>query len=287
MKSRHAMALAAALGFAFTMAASADQAFLTATTKSMPGLVGHWTFEGDYRDVSGNGHDGKVADPAGITWVAGVKGGKAVMIDSKTVNKSFIDIPAPIGSKFDGPKATAVAWVKLAPVDGWQAILERNNLWYLETENHATDWKENAVVWRIYDAVAVGGGGSGQVRDNAKIVIKNDKWHQLGWTYDGAVMKCYVDGAMVISKEYAGGLPPTAATPATPPAGKGTNYNLSVGTWQQRDDWFKGAVDDFSYFTAVLTDAQIKSLYESMLAAPAAVEPAGKLATMWGATKVE
>jgi len=274
------------LFFAFGLtAANADQALYSASVKRIASLAGHWPFEGNYKDASGNGNDGKVADEGGITWVDGVKGGKAVGINSKKVNKSFVDIPAPIGSIFDKPKGTALVWVKLNPVDGWQAIIERDNLWYLETENNAAEWKDNAVVWRIYDAVAVGGGGSGQVRDNANITVKDGEWVQLGWTYDGAVLTGYVNGKAVITKEYAGGLPPTAATPPVPPAGKGPNYNLSVGAWQQRDDWMDGSVDDFVYFTDALTAAQISDLYNAMLAAPAAVEPTGKLTTMWGAVK--
>lgn len=284
--TRRLLAGAVALAFGLSLtAANADQALYSATVKKVASLAGHWPFEKNYADASGNGNDGKVADEGGITWVDGVKGGTAVNINSKANNKSFVDIPAPIGSVFDSPKGSAVVWTKLNPVAGWQAIAERDNLWYLETENNAAEWKDNAVVWRIYDAVAVGGGGSGQVRDNAAITVKDGEWVCIGWTYDGAKLVGYVNGKNVISKDYAGGLPPTAGTPVDVPAGKGPNYNLSVGTWQQRDDWMDGAVDDFAYFTDALSDAQMSDLYNAMLAVPAAVEPSGKLSTMWGSVK--
>ena len=277
-------AIALTFGLALT-AANADQALYSSVAKGIASLAGHWPFEGNYKDASGNGNDGKVADEAGIGWTDGVKGGMAVTINSKKVNQSFVDIPAPVGSIFDTPKGTALVWTKLNPVAGWQAILERDNLWYLETENNATDWKDNAIVWRIYDAVAVGGGGTGQMRDNANIAVKDGEWVHVGWTYDGANFTGYLNGKNVITMAYAGGLPPTAGTPAVVPAGKGPNYNFSVGTWQQRDDWMDGAVDDFVYFTDALSAAQISDLYNSMLAVPAAVEPVGKLTTMWGSVK--
>jgi hypothetical protein len=177
--------------------------------------------------------------------------------------------------------------VKLSSRDGnyWQAVAERNNFWYIETEMKPAEWKGNAVVYRIYDPKAPGGGGSGQLRDNANVTIEDEKWSQLAWTYDGAVLKGYLNGKQVLSKDYTGGLGPVAETPQTPPADKGQNYNFSLGTWQQRDDWFHGAIDDFAYFKDVLSETQIKELYEAMLAAPTAVTPQGKLATMWGAVK--
>ena len=208
-------------------------------------------------------------------------------IDSAKFNGSFLDFKAPKGSAFDTPTATAIVWVKLSARDGnhWQAIAERNNLWYIETESKPAEWKGSAVVFRIYDPVAVGGGGSDQLRDNVNVTMENDKWYQLAFTYDGKALKGFVNGKQVLSKDYAGGLGPVANTPNPPPAGKGTNYNLSLGTWQQRDDWFKGAIDDFSYFKAALTEAQIKQLYDAMLAEPSAVNPDSKLTNTWGDIK--
>lgn len=268
--------------------AFADQAALTKLTKTMTGLIAHYPLENDYKDAGGKGLDGKAAgDPAAIVWANGVNGGKAAVINSAKTNTSFVDIPAAVGSPFDTATATAIIWTKLSARDGdyWQAVCERDNLWYLETEAKPASWKGNSVVWRIYDPVAVGGGGSDQMRDNANILIENDKWYQLAWTYDGKVLKGFVNGKQVITKDYAGGLGPVANTPKPPPAGKGANYNLSLGTWQQRDDWFFGAIDDFSYYSSVLTEAQIKSLYDAMLLAASPVSSLDKTAITWGSVK--
>ncbi len=282
------MALALGLSLAISSAALADQAALSAAVKKVPSLIGHWALEGDYKDASGKGNDGvAMGDPAAFGWTEGVNKGKAVTIDSAKFVGSFVDIPAPIGAALDTPKATAIIWVKLSPRSGdhWQAISERDNFWYIETEAKPAEWKGNAVVYRIYDPNAPGDGGSGQVRDNVNVSIENEVWYQLAWTYDGAVLKGFVNGKQVLSKDYAGGIGPTADTPATPPAGKGKNYNLSLGTWQQRDDWFYGAIDDFAYFKDALSEAQIKELYDAMLTVSTAVAPQGKLATLWGAVK--
>jgi len=268
--------------------AIADQTALTKLTKTMPGLIAHYPLEGDYKDAGGKGLDGKaVGDASAFKWENGVNGGKAIAIDSAKFNGSFVDIPAAIGSPFDTATATAIVWVKLYARDGnyWQAVCERSNLWYLETEAKPAEWKGNAVVWRIYDPVAVGGGGSGQMRDNANVTIDNDKWYQLAWTYDGAVLKGFVNGKQVLTKDYTGGLGPVANTPNPPPAGKGANYNLSLGTWQQRDDWFFGAIDDFSYFNSVLTEDQIKALYDAMLTSASPVSSLDKTAVTWGTIK--
>jgi len=265
-----------------------DQSLLTVKIKSTPNLVGHWALDGNYNDDSGKGNHGKeVGDPNAFGWTKGVNGGKAIMIDSARFNGSFIDIPAPIGSVFDSPKATAIVWAKLTKRNGnyWQAIAERSNLWYIETEAKPAEWKGNAFVVRIYDPVAVGGGGSGQVRDNINVTLEDDKWYQLAWTYDGAVLNCYLNGSLVLRQNYAGGLGPNANTPKIPPADKGKNYNLSLGTWQQRDDWFTGAIDDFCYFVDVLSEAKIKEFYDAMLSPSSEVTMEGKISTFWGEIK--
>jgi len=295
MKSRFFYLIAVVLGFGLLVSsvAIADQAALIraldkSNAKWGATILGYWPLEGDYKDTSGYGRDGKaVGDPGAFGWTDGVKGGKAVTIDSAKFNGSFFDVSAPVGSPFDTPNATAIVWVKLSPREGdyWQAIAERDNLWYIETEVKAAGWKGNSVVFRIYDPKAPGGGGSGQLRDDVNVLIEDDKWYQIAWTYDGAVLKGFVNGKQVLSKDYAGGLGPTADTPKDPPAGKGANYNFSLGTWQQRDDWFKGAIDDFVYFKGVLSEAQIKELYDIMLAAPTAVASEDKIATVWGAVK--
>lgn len=292
MKPRFIVIAALTLGLCLLISGvvMADQAALSAMVKKMPGLMGHWPLEGNYKDASGNGHDGKVAgDAAAFGWTDGAKGGKALTIDSAKFVGSFIDIPASIGAGLDAPTATAIVWVKLSPREGnqWQAIAERDNFWYIETEAKPAEWKGNAVVYRIYDPKAPGGGGSDQLRDNANVAIENDKWYQIAWTYDGSVLNGFVNGKQLLSKNYAGGIGPTADTPATPPAGKGPNYNLSLGTWQQRDDWFTGAIDDFAYFKSVLSEAQIKQLYDAMIAEPSAVDSVGKLANVWGAIKAD
>jgi hypothetical protein len=288
MKLRFLVLAVLAVSLCFSGIVFADQVALTKSTKSMPGLLAHWPLEGNYQDASGNGRNGSaIGDQASFGWVAGVKGGKAVSIDSAKFNGTFADFPAPKGSPFDTPTATAIVWVKLSARDGdyWQAIAERSNLWYIETEAKPASWKGNAVVFRIYDPVAVGGGGSDQLRDNVNVTMENDKWYQIAFTYDGKVLIGFVNGKKVLSKDYAGGLGPVANTPDPPPAGKGKNYNLSLGIWQQKDDWFKGAIDDFSYYKSVLTEAQIKQLYDVMLSESSAVKSEGKLATTWGDAK--
>ncbi|HGJ65945.1 TPA: LamG domain-containing protein [bacterium] len=287
MKLRFAIAFVVCFSM-ITGIAIADQDALTTKIKSMSGLIAYYPLESDYKDVGPKKlHGAEVGDAKAFGWTDGVNGGKALTIDSDQFNGSFLDIPAPIGSPFDTATASCVTWVKLYPKNGWQAICERSNLWYLETENKPAEWKDNAVVWRIYDPVAVGGGGAGQMRDNANIAIKDNEWYQLGWTYDGLTMVGYVNGKKVISKDYPDKLGPVAGTPNPPPAGKGANYNLSLGTWQQRDDWFKGAIDDFAYFSSVLTENEMMSLYETMMSASSSVTSKDKSATLWGEIKTK
>lgn len=247
--------------------ASADQAAFAAKVKSMPDLLGYWSFEGNLNDGSGKGnHATIVGDASLITACEGVKGGQGVQIDNKTKQGQFLQVETPIGSIFDVPKVTIITWAKVTyvPPDGtWSSLVDRNSLWYLSLESK--DDRDGALgmdfVTRIYSPENPTSAGTGQVRDES-IFVRGNEWHMFAFTYDGQEIINYLDGKEVLRREFDEGIGPTADTPKDPPH---KNYNLTWGAWQQRDDWFTGCFDDTVIFGRALSAEEMQALYNAMM----------------------
>jgi len=246
-------------------------------------VVGFWTFEDNFADQTANKNDAKPGgkNPAAVTFVDGVNGGRAVHIDNPGGNGgsdgSFVEVNTPIGSIFDQAKFTILVWARNdnpAPAtddDQWNSLVDRNSLWYIELWSGDQDntLGQNLVV-RIYDPGNPTGGGTGQIGrhdvpidDRTPFWAKKGEWHQYAMTYDGAKVTSYTDGKKMLQVDYDGGVGATADTPTDPPH---NNYNLTWGAWQQRGDWYTGAFDDTAYFKRVLTADEIKAFYSAMLA---------------------
>jgi hypothetical protein len=103
-----------------------------------------------------------------------------------------------------------------------------------------------------------------------------DKWYNITWTLDGMHEMAYVDG--VLLGEYDKAHDGTMPGPNTFEIGQRVGGGLPV----------TGAIDDVGVFSVALEEDDILDIYERGLAAAvgiAPVEPAGKLASMWGALK--
>jgi hypothetical protein len=72
-------------------------------------------------------------------------------------------------------------------------------------------------------------------------------WHLVTVTYDGAVGKLYVDGALVASDTF-----------TAPP---GTNYPLFVGRYYGGGYGWNGSIDEVRLYNRALTAAEVAALY--------------------------
>jgi hypothetical protein len=254
----------------------ADQAGFSAKAKSLSGLIGYWSFEGNYEDQSGMGNHAKPGgDLSLIKPCPGVKGGQGVEMNNEPTAGQFLAVPAPIGGTFDTPQQTVLIWAKStgAQVVGeYENVIDRANLWYIDTVYAEVDDSTKLdLVARIYTPSTPAAGGSGQVLSsaaNTPVYIAPGAWSFFGFTYDGQVMTTYVDGEPIREVDYDGGLGPTAETPATSPTG---NWDLFWGAWRGRSDHMHGCVDDTLIYNRALTPEEVKALYDEMMkdAAPA------------------
>jgi hypothetical protein len=222
-------------------------------------LVGAWLFDGNAKDASGNGNDGKLEN--GPTFVAG-KIGQALKFaggkDAKIGNR--VNLPdlgvAPAGA------ATLVFWAKPdgAKVDDrlisalTGAAIPGFSLRFAppKVEFWGSSWQP--VIEKFDD----------------------NKWGHYALTLDGKEnLTGYYNGEKgltLANHKYA--IPPT----------------LSIGApfllqWGQH---YKGLMDEVAFFNVALSQADIKGLMAGgVMPSTTAVSPSGKLATGWAHLKAQ
>jgi hypothetical protein len=268
--------------------ASADNVAHQKKVLDTKGLIGFWTFETNFQDMTANKNDAHAAgkNVAQVTFGPGVNGGQAVQIDNTKDEGNFVEVNTPIGSIFDVPNITIVYWAKptlLRPAvnddgsvndDNWNSLVDRNTLWYTELNTVPdTESKLARLVVRIYDP----GDGSGSTPQLGRGVtpdspeqfyVKANDWHQFAMTYDGKKVVSYLDAKVVLSYDYDNAddhkLGPTADIDKT----AAPNWNLTWGLWKQKGDHYTGLFDDTAYFNRALTADELKGLYDAMIAKP-------------------
>jgi hypothetical protein len=212
-------------------------------------------------DSSGNKNDGKIV---GAKWTDG-KFGKALEFDGS----SHVEIPASKTTDDIMSGFTYLIWVKptAAPPNANTRIIERD--WHNPTiQIGSTDF---------YGSIAVNG-------DQANTNVRGGTWKMGNWTfvaitYDGAVLKLYVNGEMVNSKNVG---KPDANPNATTPPNQGAIW---LATWKAPGWDFIGVLDEAGVFNTPLSDTDIKEIMNNGLEKLAPVYSVGKMAIAWGSVK--
>ena len=224
-------------------------------------LVGAWLFDenrgGTAEDASGNGHDG---DIIGAKWVQG-KIGTALEFDGKA---NIVEIPH--NEAFDLTAYTASAWIKTQPTGKWQTVLGKEPI---------AGNPRNYGVFIAGDTKLLGvnytTGGNWKTAFS-KTVAADGKWHHVAATYDGKVLRAYMDG--VLEGETKTEIPPDHNTEP-----------VRIGRWgAPRGDFMEGMIDEVAIFNTALTEDEIKEITMNLRDA-LNVETSGKLALTWGSLK--
>jgi hypothetical protein len=273
MTLRHLLGVGCALVALSATHARANQADFSTLAKSTPGLIGYWSFEGNYNDQSGMGNNAKAnGDLSLIKFGKGVNGGQAVEMDNQTADTQYLSVAAPVGGTFDTPNQTVLVWSKSTVTKDageWDNLIDRASIWYMDTlYTDVSGSTKSDLVSRIYTPSTPADGGSGQVRSGAAappVYITPGAWSFVGWTYDGKAMTTYVDGKAVRKVDYTGGLGPTAATPPASDSPTG-NYDLFWGAWRGEPGYsLTGAFDDTVIYNRSLTADEVKALFDAMM----------------------
>lgn len=103
--------------------------------------------------------------------------------------------------------------------------------------------------------------------------IELDAWYNLTFTFGGEGMKLYMDGSLVDTDAYAGGLGASSG-------GIGNYKPLALGakTWTSgnrtvtpRTDYFSGLLDEVAVFDCALAASDVQDLYDAHVPEPVTV----------------
>jgi hypothetical protein len=232
---------------------------------SAANLVASWTFNGNAKDVSGNGNDGTLKTGwVGPYGVAPVDGGTlpVPVADRYGVAGSAYDfnngayIEVPYQASLRPGSFTICAWIKphmasnghyIFSLDRWNGYkfqLQGGNLPFLTVMTSTGDHDQDD------------GGPSVQL----------DQWTQVVASFTNGTAKFYINGALVKTANITGD-PTTLVSP--PPLAIGNElpklaYNLtdpSSPNAYYGGNFFIGSIDDVHLYNKVLSDNEVKSLY--------------------------
>jgi len=232
---------------------------------SAANLVASWTFNGNAKDVSGNGNDGTLKTgwigPYGVAPTDGATL-PVLVADRYGVANSAYDfnnaayIEVPYQASLRPASFTICAWIKpkeasngnyIFSLDRWNGYkfqLQGGNLPFLTVMTSTGDHDQDD------------GGASVQL----------GQWTQVVTSFTNGTMKFYINGALVKTANITGD-PTTLVSP--PPIAIGNelpkeSYNLADPNSSRAyygGNFFIGSIDDLHLYNKVLSDAEVKSLY--------------------------
>jgi hypothetical protein len=197
------------------------------------GLVAHWRFDeasGDVAlDSTGNHNEGKLT--RGVTRVPGKIGG-ALQFDGTS---GYVGIGRVLFK--DLPTFAIALWVKPTATPG--------NRTGLAGQNDSLEFGFDGAQVCIWTA---GGGGI-----SAPWTFPNNEWHHITAIGTSLRVKIFIDAKEVASLDQK----------TENYGGSGFNFNIGGGgIWDDKGNFFTGAIDDVRLYAFSLDETQIKAIYE-------------------------
>jgi Ca2+-binding RTX toxin-like protein len=213
-------------------------------------------------DASGNGHTGtyKGGVDLGGPGIAGGDGDTSGEFDGYN---EYVEIAH--GSAFLLDSGTITLWFRPDDLNGDQCLFSKNSSGYDNGGHLDIEIDGSRLKVRLEED------GYGQSSDETHYIstgsgtVQQGVWQQLTFTWGAGGMKLYLDGALVGSDSYTGGLGSTSG-------GSGNTEPIVIGASQADSgngvannltDFFDGDIDEVAIFGEALSAAQIAALYEA------------------------
>ena len=219
-------------------------------------IVGAFLFDGDAKDISGNGNDGKLQ---GGKFVDG-QFGKAIELNGKS---DWIVVPKM--GEFE--EISILAWVNVTGrLSSWRVIYNADG-WKVGDIHHQLH-PNNKVEFSIHSNP----GGNDQFSD---FLFGQDN---IGWTHLATIYSAkqkkiwfYVNGELDVETDWGG-------NPGVIDVGR-------IGSWSGGGREWEGMFDEVIFFSTALDQPDVKKLVDDGLDATLSVQPEGKMTTAWAVIK--
>jgi hypothetical protein len=225
-------------------------------TAPIAGTVALYQAEGNANDTSGNSHNGTIH--GGVTFTSG-KSGQAFSFAGN------------VGDYVEVPNAAALEPAANLTVDMW--VKGPAPAGYLLAKGQGDASGASYAFYTLHDGlqfyVHVGGGFT--LSPDAGPGIWDNNWHHIAGTYDGSVVRLYVDGVQVGSGTASAGTIAYAASDAN------ASHDLFIGNYALTTFYpggnfpFKGQIDDVGVYNRTLSGAEIAAIYSAGSAGKPAV----------------
>ena len=233
---------------------------------AIKGLVASWQLDegsGDVvKDTSGNEHHGEIKGPK---WTTG-KIGKGLLFAGKD-NNELVEIPD--ADDLDGMSAmTVTVWAKITGTG--TSVYPR-----FVTKGHEDSWTFliDVNVGKFLRFIVNRPAGKFDVTDNStQLDPFFNEFHHYAVTWDGKDIVFYIDGKEI--SKYAAG----------PGPGSQTDFPVLLGN-SPEGRTFEGTLDEIGLFNIALSQKDIERIMDGLARFSEAVNPDGKLPTMWGNIK--
>ena len=201
------------------------------------GLVAAYSFDSGsgsvLSDVSGNGRHGTIS---GAVWTSAGRSGGALSFDGVNDLVTVAD-----AASLDLTKGmTLEAWVRPTASGSWRTVVtkeESGNLVYGLFSN--SDTSQSSSIVSI---------GSKKTQDivRAPSGLALSTWTHLATTFDGLVLRVYVNGSQVASRSVVGAIRRSARP-------------LRIGGNNVWPEWFKGQLDDLRIYNRALSASELQA----------------------------
>jgi hypothetical protein len=201
------------------------------------GLVAAWNFDegsGDVvGDASGHGHVGSLLN---ATWTSDGHYGGALSFNGVDAWVTVADAPdlRPTNA------LTLEAWVRPKELNDFATVLMKQRSTGLAYALYATDPDRSARPPSAYVRAI----GHGDVGAGAEDILPLNTWTHLAATYDGTLLRMYVDGTLVGTVTVGGDLSDTGDV-------------LRIGGNSTWGEYFSGLIDDVRIYNRALTADEI------------------------------
>lgn len=203
-------------------------------------LVGHWSFDEGagtvVHDLSGSGNDGTINGTP--QWIEGYAGG-ALELNGTT---DFVNCGNSASLNITD-KLTISAWVRTVDAGESAEQLGGQNHYVSKWDSYGIKHRTNLLIFWIYD------GGWYATRISIDSTF-NGEWRHVVGTYDGSVLKTYVDGKLEGEATHAGRIAVN-------------QHNVLIGkNPSNTTDNFIGAIDEVRIYNRDLSASHVVELFE-------------------------